>query len=164
LSFSNSVIVKAAGNDGDNLMNYALNYTLLKDSVLKKRTLIVGALKGNTIAYYSNVPGNNRTAQKRFIMENGDTNFVYGYHDYDGADLSDKNVQQGTSFAAPRISGYVALLRHKFSGLSANHSANILLDTAGYDDLQCNPNCDKSVYGQGKANLGKAMSPIGNLR
>ena len=164
LSFGNSVIVKAAGNNSVNLMNYALNYTLLNDSTLKKRTLIVGALKGNTIADYSNVPGNNKTAQDRFIMENGDTNFVSGYHSYDGADLSNKNIYAGTSFAAPRISGYVALLRHKFSGLSANHTANILLDTAGYDDLQCNPNCDKSIYGQGKANLGKAMSPIGNLR
>ena len=164
LSFGESVIVKAAGNDSANLMNYALNYTLLNDSTLNKRTLIVGALKGNTIADYSNVPGNNTTAQDKFIMENGDTNFVYGYHSYDSADLSNKNIYAGTSFAAPRISGYVALLRHKFWGLSANHTANILLDTAGYDDLQCNPNCDKSVYGQEKANLGKAMSPIGNLR
>ena len=97
-------------------------------------------------------------------MENGDTNFLVGNHSYDSADLSNKNVERGTSYAAPRISGYVALLRHKFSGLNAVNTASILLDTAGYEDLYCNPNCDKSIYGQGKANLGKAMSPIGNLR
>ena len=70
----------------------------------------------------------------------------------------------GTSYAAPRVAGYVAILRSKFPNLNAEKSASIMLDTARYDTLSCNPNCNPAIYGKGEASLSRALAPVGRLR
>ncbi len=63
----------------------------------------------------------------------------------------------GTSFAAPRVAGAAALLRHKFPNLTGSALKQVLLQTAtdmgtsGVDE----------VYGHGKLNIPNAMSPQG---
>lgn len=69
-------------------------------------------------------------------------------------------IASGTSFAAPVVSGAVALMYEKYPHLTGAEISNILFETAtdlgdvGVDD----------VYGHGLINLEKAFSPIGTLR
>lgn len=65
----------------------------------------------------------------------------------------------GNSFAAPRVAGAGALVRHKFPNLSGSQTATTILHTA--DDLGA-AGVD-AVYGHGKLNVGKALAPVGNL-
>lgn len=68
-------------------------------------------------------------------------------------------VASGTSFAAPIISGAVALMTEKYPHLTGSQVSEILFSTAtdlgdiGTDD----------VYGRGLLNIEKAFSPIGSL-
>jgi hypothetical protein len=65
----------------------------------------------------------------------------------------------GNSFAAPRVAGAGALVRHKFPNLSGAQTATTILHTA--DDLGV-AGVD-AVCGHGKLNVGKALAPVGNL-
>ena len=65
----------------------------------------------------------------------------------------------GTSFAAPRVSGAAALIRHKFPGINGAQLKDLLLTTA--EDIG-----DAGVdvkYGHGKLDLSNALSPQGVL-
>ena len=70
----------------------------------------------------------------------------------------------GTSYAAPLVAGYAAIIQQKFPGLNAANTSNIILDTARYDTLTCYPSCDTSIYGKGEASLSRALAPVGRLR
>ena len=65
----------------------------------------------------------------------------------------------GTSFAAPRVTGAAALVRHKFPFLDGRQLKTLLLETAtdigaaGIDE----------VFGHGKLDLANALSPQGEL-
>ena len=65
----------------------------------------------------------------------------------------------GTSFAAPRVSGAAALIRHKFPGLDGFQLKELLLSTA--EDIG-EPGTDP-IYGRGKLDLSNALSPQGQL-
>ena len=65
----------------------------------------------------------------------------------------------GTSFAAPRVTGAAALVRHKFPNLTASQLKQVLLQTA--TDLGAE-GVDE-IYGHGKLNVQGALSPIGNV-
>ena len=66
---------------------------------------------------------------------------------------------EGTSYAAPRVSGVAALLNQKFPNLKGNDVKNGLLQTA--DDLGATGVDD--IYGYGLLNINNAMSPVGTL-
>ena len=73
----------------------------------------------------------------------------------------------GTSYAAPRVAGMVAIVRSKFPNLNASQTASIMLDTARYDTLTCFKTplgCDPNIYGKGEASLSRALAPVGKLR
>ncbi len=138
-----------------------------------------------TIAGYSNRAGATNLIQQRFLVEYGGT--PYGERAFlcdSGTPASSGclNPQlldpdgptnpspQGTSFAAPRVSGFAALVRGKFPGLSGGQTAKILLDTATTQGLACHQsgqkdhqNCGIEIYGQGRVDIGSALSPIGKL-
>ena len=65
----------------------------------------------------------------------------------------------GTSFAAPRVSGAAALVRHKFPGLDGFQLKDLLLSTA--QDIG-EPGIDP-IFGHGKLDLSNALSPQGQL-
>ncbi|SHN92494.1 hypothetical protein BHECKSOX_915 [Bathymodiolus heckerae thiotrophic gill symbiont] len=65
----------------------------------------------------------------------------------------------GNSFSAPRVAGAGALVRQKFPNLTGSQTAVVILNTA--DDLGVTG--VDTVYGHGKLNVGKALSPVGNL-
>ena len=140
------------------------------------RLLIVGALTGIgttaapvTIATYSNTAGTDSVVQSRFLTESGKSPFAANTDAYNGAVLqsasNDGNSGNvGTSYAAPRVAGYAAIVRQKFPNLTGANTADILLAAARYDTLTCYPNCDKAIYGQGEASLSRALAPVGYLR
>jgi subtilisin family serine protease len=108
------------------------------------RLIFVGALADNSdlMASYSYQAGN---LKYDFIVA----------HD----DVLTLGDAAGTSFAAPRVTGAAALVKHKFPNLTSAHLKQVLLQTAtdigvaGVDE----------VYGYGKLNIAGALSPIGTV-
>ena len=117
--------------------------------------LFVGALDGNgtaeapaSIASYSTIAGGNELVQNMFLVA--------------GVDSSAMGGLAGTSFAAPIVSGYAAIIGDKFeanlSGL-VNPGALVvdqLLATARKDTIL---NYSASVHGMGEADLSRALAP-----
>jgi hypothetical protein len=155
-SVPDTVFVKAAGNSSCtiNLSNCdPLNAVFYNSTQYKSKTIIVGALNqaGGTIASYSNKAG---TYSDIFVVADGRGFF----------DSNTGTYGEGTSYASPRVAGYAAILRQKFPNLNAEKSASVILDTARYDTLSCNPNCATNIYGKGEASLSRALAPVGRLR
>ncbi|MFM7801304.1 MAG: S8 family serine peptidase [Limnohabitans sp.] len=154
--YADAVITKAAGNDSILAEYEPLNWFLAKDSVVNERLLIVGALnKAGSVdapadkASYSNTAGNDSDVSSRFLLASG--TIPFGYRSV-AIDSVPTELLHGTSFAAPRVAGYVAILRSKFPNLSGKQSASIMLDTAGYETLSCNTQlggCDPQILWQG---------------
>ncbi|MGZ3217174.1 S8 family serine peptidase [Paracoccus sp. T5] len=146
-----AVIAKAAGNDGVAVgagtrsgNTDFLNVTL----VGTPSTIFVGALDRNgtrkqkaRLASYSNFAGKNPAVQRQFL--------TVGVH----GDLSNL---YGTSFAAPVVSGYAAVLGSKFTSASPSQISRRLLDTARTDTIQ---NYKASVHGRGQASISRALAP-----
>ena len=73
----------------------------------------------------------------------------------------------GTSFAAPMVSGGLALMKHFFrSQLSNRALLSRLFATADKSGIYASDRSDgsSSVYGQGLMDLGAAVSPVGPVR
>ena len=160
----NAVIVEAAGNNGGiNALsiNYAcgtagdrntadtctdIMYSLDSDyySYLD-RTIYVGSYDsvGGTLTNYSVSAGDN--AKDYFIVADGNSILDTG---------------EGTSYAAPRVAGVVALTVQKFPNLTAPERTLLVLYTA--DDLGV-AGVD-AVYGHGLLNASAALNPIGLLQ
>ncbi len=179
-NYQTAVIVKSAGNDAVPADYEGFGYTLAKNSNIKSRLLIVGATNGagstgspTSLATYSNYAGSDPDVQSRFLVAGGGTPFDSGWLAINGVAVSGTTVDPntgvtlaggGTSYAAPRVAGYVAILRQKFPNLDAIKSSSVMLDTARYDTLTCYPNCDPAIYGKGEASLSRALAPVGYLR
>lgn len=151
-----AVFVKAAGNascvasepDCD-----PINAVFQSAPAYKGKTLLVGALDqaGGRLASYSNTAG---TYADRFVVADGR-----------GTRVIDGTYEVGTSFAAPRVAGYVAIVRQKFPNLSAADAAKLILDTAVWNPAWgAKTPATQAIYGQGEANLARALAPVGALR
>lgn len=158
----NAVFVKAAGNtnggsvDGSVRMRlysprpeWAVDYLNLQ-LIGTPGAIFVGALDGNgtvdnpaSIASYSTIAGSNSAVQDMFLVV--------------GVDSAAMGGLAGTSFAAPIVSGYAAILGHKFAGADASMVVDQLLNTARIDTIQ---SYSLSVHGQGEADLSRALSPV----
>jgi len=168
-NFANSVIVQAAGNDALD-SKYNLNALGLSGNAsVQNRLLVVGALNKNgtvaspaTIATYSNTAGTNTSISDRFVVANGTMPWTAGSVKIDGSNFPANYM--GTSFAAPQVAGYAAIVMQKFPNITASSTSNIILDTARTDTLSCSPNCDPTIYGKGEASLSRALAPVGRLR
>ena len=151
-----AVFVKAAGNSACVISQTncdPLNAVFHDAAPFKDKSLLVGALDqtGGTIAPYSNQAG---SYADRFIVADGR-----------GIQRIDGSYDQGTSFAAPRVSGYAAIVRQKFPNLTAPAVANVILDTATWNaGWGAKSASSQAIYGQGEANLGRALAPVGRLR
>ena len=152
-----AVVSKAAGNDSVAVgasKNGSLDYfdaglVNVSLAAVNPTVIFAGALNTNgttskkaTLASYSNYAGSNTKVQSHFL--------VVGV---DGADTG----LYGTSFAAPIISGYAAILGSKFAGATPVEIANQLLNSARTDTIA---NYSASVYGKGEASLSNALAPV----
>ena len=179
-NYTNAVIVKSAGNDAITADKEPLVKSLVSTNSINSRLLIVGAITNAgftnapaTISSYSNTAGSVTSVASRFLVASGTTPFSTGDIALNGVPIGattsvDPNGVNlgnvGTSYAAPRVAGYVAILRQKFPNLDAINSSSIMLDTARYDTLTCYPNCDPAIYGKGEVSLSRALAPVGYLR
>jgi len=178
-NLTDAVITKAAGNDSIDAYNEPLNRYLVEDPTISTRLLIVGALaqdpNGGMPLFaegYSNTAGASAAIKARFLVALGTTPFQTNWVSWNGTIISGSdNGNNGTSYAAPRVAGYVAIVRQKFPNLTAPNTADIMLATARYDTLGCytpgngpTGGCDTSKYGQGEASLSRALAPVGYLR
>ncbi len=68
-------------------------------------------------------------------------------------------VKDGTSFAAPQVSGALALLLGAFPNLASQDAVRIILTTANKTGIYA----DSSIYGQGLLDIQAAMAPAGEL-
>jgi len=147
-----AVVVKAAGNDSVNMLTRtAAGQQDYLSIALKgaQSAIFVGALNKNgnaaskaTIASYSNKAGTDAVIQSQFLM-------VGVVHTSTGL--------AGTSFAAPIVSGYAAILGSKFNTATPTAITNRLLTTARTDTiLGYNP----AVHGRGEASLSRALAPV----
>ncbi len=168
-NLGNAVITKSAGNDKLDSKYDVTTLALANNSNIASRLLIVGALDKNgsvsnpaTIAYYSNYAGATTGIANRFVVANGNAPYAAGGVGINGH--SAPGGEMGTSFSAPLVAGYAAVVMQKFPNLDAVKTSSIILDTARYDTLSCNPNCSPSIYGAGEASLSRALAPVGRLR
>lgn len=147
-----ALIAKAAGNDAvavgaandEGLVDY-LNRALIGT----QSAIFVGALNRNsteaaqaTLAYYSNFAGNDPKVQQNFVVVGVD---------------GEKTGLYGTSFAAPIVSGYGAILGSKFTQATPTQIGNQLLDTARTDTIA---NYNAAVHGRGEASISRALAPV----
>jgi subtilisin family serine protease len=147
-----AVISKAAGNDavavGSANSKGTFDY-LNRDLIGAQSAIFVGALSANStplskasLASYSNFAGDDVRVQDKFI--------VVGVE-------SSKTGLAGTSFAAPIVSGYAAILGSKFTSASPTQITNQLLNTAREDTIS---GYKASIHGRGEASLTRALAPV----
>lgn len=133
--------------------------------------IFVGALEWNPdgtdgqagtekIASYSNVAGTNLHVQSNFLVvgvEGGRTatDAFANYGSKCGSVAG--TCLYGTSFAAPVVAGYAAIVADKFNATDPSLVANQLLETATYSNL---PSNDPAIYGMGEACLRCALAPV----
>ncbi|MBI1391538.1 MAG: S8 family serine peptidase [Alphaproteobacteria bacterium] len=166
---ANVVFVKAAGNSGvtqtsniawDQAKNAADQYG---SDALNERLLIVGSLSTNgEISAFSNRPGsacltvagqcfNGYRLRDRFLVAPGELLLVS-----DGAGGVTRAT--GTSFAAPLVTGTVALIQNRWQWFKyfPKETTDVVLLSA--TDLGA-PGVD-DVYGHGLLNIGATMEPL----
>lgn len=146
-----AVISKSAGNDAvavGTAKKGVLDY-LGTALIGTQSTIFAGSLDFNgttsnkaPLSYYSNYAGSNPDVQSHFL--------VVGV-DYKATGLA------GTSFAAPVIAGYAAVLGSKFTTASPTAIVNTLLSTARTDTIV---NYSPSVHGRGEASIKNALAPV----
>lgn len=150
-----SVIVVAAGNGGAPCASSDLNgcnaiaVAAAFQKETRESTIIAGALEGSgsseNIATYSTRAG---ILADRFLLASGNTG-------YSGV--------VGTSYAAPRITGAAAVLKHRYPSLTAKEIASALLLSANKDINNDGVNDFTGVhpvYGHGKLDLNRALNLI----
>jgi subtilisin family serine protease len=146
-----AMISKAAGNDAVAVGGVTGGQQDYLDLALigKPTAIFVGALSTNgtttnkaQLAWYSDYAGSDPLVQSHFL--------VVGVE-------GDKTGLYGTSFAAPIISGYAAIIGSKFAKATPVQITNDLLNTARTDTLV---NYDPSIYGKGEASLSRALAPV----
>ena len=117
------------------------------DDLNSDNVIYVGEVDSNDeIPFWSNQAGGEHKNQ--FIVTSSDH-----------ITLASDGEPNGNSLAAPRVAGAGALVRQKFPNLTGAQTAIVILHTA--DDLGVSGVDD--VFGHGKLNVGKALSPVGNL-
>jgi len=144
-----AVVVKALGNDAKPALSQpftALNMALKGGSSV----IFAGALAqhgnesrgGAVLARYSSFPGTDLDLRKKTLV----------------VGVPDNEMQiAGTSFAAPQISGYAAIVGSKFTSASPTMVTSQLLNTARRDTIK---NYDPYYHGRGEASLSRALAPV----
>lgn len=151
-SNGSAMISKAAGNDAINIdgINAAGKVDYLSLALKgAPAAIFVGALSRNgttaapaSLASYSNLAGADAKVQKQFLVV--------------GVEGS-KTGLYGTSFAAPIVTGYGAILGSKFTNANATLIVNQLLSTARQDTIA---GYNVAVHGRGEASITRALAPL----
>ena len=132
------VISVAAGNTPVPTLQGTLQAGIY-NSAYKNGVIIVGALgtDGN-IASYSATAG---AAADRFVVDYGTSTSIYS----------------GTSYSAPRVAGYAAIIKQKYPNATGSQIASAILNTA-----VLKPGWDPAIYGKGQVDLTAALKYLGS--
>lgn len=145
-----AVVVKAAGNESVPIGTVVSGEKDIFGEALigAEANIFVGALTKNgtptdraVLADYSNTAGSNALVQNNFLVV--------------GVDEEETGLG-GTSFGAPIVSGYAAILGSKFNTATPTQISRQLLDTARTDTIQ---GYAPSIHGKGEASLTRALAP-----
>lgn len=154
-----AMVVWAAGNDGFSNPS-ALNGACIYDSLVKENCVIVAALgldgKIATLDNTQNVYSSNKCGIAAAYCITAPGSVRSSYY---SSSSSYANIQ-GTSMAAPIVSGGLALIKQKFPSLSHAQVIDRLFATAIDHDIYS----QSSIYGHGLMDLGAATSAIGTLQ
>ena len=153
--------VQYAANTGtsvnDNIPSFRGSYAVVDDNVSGQWLTVVAVDQNNQIASFSNGCG---YAKDFCIAAPGVA--VYSTYDVDdnstSPPVSYKNLQ-GTSMAAPHVTGGLALLKEQFPNLTPEQLTTLVLSTA--TDLGASGT--DTVYGVGLLNLAEASQPQGGV-
>lgn len=155
-----AVVVKAAGNNGRRLSDQGAGDGLNMALETANSVIFAGALQnhgtpvqtlrlgrwsfstgGTSNAQYTNTPGIDTDYQQRFLM----------------VGVPQSMSVAGTSFAAPQISAYAAMVGSKFRQATPVQITSQLLSTARKDTIRgYNP----ADHGRGEASLSRALAPL----
>ena len=144
-----------------NLPSWRGSYFLTDANLIGKWLTVVALNESDAITSYSNGCG----VAKNYCISapGGELNFgrdagIYStVNQSDTTESGDYAYKQGTSMAAPVVSGSIALLKEQFPNLTPTQLVDLLISTA--TDLGA-AGVDE-VYGVGKINLGSAATPQG---
>jgi len=158
----NVVLVVAAGNESFTQSNVLSGIPLLseymQDGKTTYKTLInvVALGEDGRLASFSNQCG----ATKGYCLAAPGTNIIST-----GTNGEDYVPMEGTSMAAPVVTGSVALLMGAYPYMSAEEVVTLLLDTATDIPAEAGgePDGVDEVYGHGLINLEAATKPQGEL-
>lgn len=141
-----TVIAASSGNEGEANPGWPARYAV--DSRYAGSLIAVGALdQAGGLASFSNKAG---VAADGFIAAPGDDLAT-------DCGTTGCAVVSGTSFAAPQVSGALALLLQAFPNISGRDAVDILLRTAADKGAAGTD----STYGRGALDLARAFAPVG---
>lgn len=153
----------------------------ITESDFADNLVAVGALGSDgTIANYSTIAGSAYDGSSyAFLVEDGTVSIDFNSKSTLSGDLSlvkdgrtlSGNYEarlteelsistHGTSFAAPRVAGKIAIASQKFPNLNAEQLVNL----AKYTAIDLGQAGIDEIYGHGKINLTGMLSPIGRLQ
>lgn len=160
------LFVKAAGNDGVDLVNESIGVSADVAKAAMARTMLVGSVDvSGTISSFSNRPGDNCFLPTGAAGCAEDLKWKHYFIVAPGRDIYSAlpgegyGYMSGTSMASPVVSGAAALLRARWPSLKPEDAALILFGTA--KDLGA-AGVD-NVYGWGLLDVGNAFSAQGNV-
>ncbi|MCY4047318.1 MAG: S8 family serine peptidase, partial [Candidatus Dadabacteria bacterium] len=136
-------------------------------------TIVVAVKRDGTISDFSNRCG---AAALWCIAAPGQSiNVPLSRGDGEDGVARDIETVHGTSFAAPIVSGGLALMKQLFPGMSNIELLERMYETANKDGIYApdrdpvagvngaSVNTASSIYGQGLLDLGAATAPVGNM-
>ncbi|MFQ5534262.1 MAG: S8 family serine peptidase [Sphingomonadales bacterium] len=143
-------MIVSAGNESQAAINNGLA-AIAADPLINGQVVIAGAINNlDALSDFSNFAG--PELQDFFLSAPGEGVITISLNDI-------LFSVSGTSFAAPHVSGAIALLWERFPNLSAQEIVEILFTSA--DDLGTIGT--DTFFGRGKLNIGAALSPLGTL-
>lgn len=149
-----ALIVYAAGNSGNTCSGKRSESCSTQQAIVSGLRNAGYTAGENSVFVGSLADGTSQMANYSLIAGDLKNDFIVAHDDIvttgDGA---------GTSYAAPRVAGAAAIVRHKFPNLTSSQLKQVILQTA--EDLGVT-GVDET-YGHGKLSIVNALSPVGTV-
>ena len=153
---TDSIYVWASGNNRFSTPSAQSLYPLFQPHLEKNWVVVMGVNENNTRAYWPNACG----PAKDFCVATGIYDISSTNHDEENDEYGYGRINNGTSAAAPQVSGALAILYGAIGMDSPQLARAILLTTT--TDLG-DPGIDE-IYGRGLINISAAIVMVENMK